>query len=75
MENAIKYAALEDAITALENAIDEIKSLGKQYADDVTTIDGIRLDLQAELEELGPVIDAEYEREQAALEREYWQSR
>ena len=66
---------LECAIFSLDEAISSVKNLGKQYEDDLTTLRIIRSEMQESLNGLIETRDAMEQREQAALEREYWKSR
>ncbi len=66
---------LECAIFSLDEAISSVNQLGKKYEDDLTTLRIIRSEMQESLNGLIETRDAMEQREQAALEREYWKSR
>lgn len=66
---------LEVAIVALEEAIDALQQLGKHSEADVRCLTDIRGEYVAERDEIEAECDAREHAEQAALEREYWQSR
>lgn len=67
-----KLEALESAIYAIEDAIDAIKELGKDYGADVDCLKDIKRLYREEHEEIEGQIAARDAADRADLEREYY---
>lgn len=72
---AERLEALESAVFALDEAIDALEMLGKHSECDVNCLTDMKDAYKREIDELNEELQREQEREQAALEREYWASR
>lgn len=67
--------ALEDTITSMRRAIDEIQGSDSDYVDDVVdTLNDLIHDLQLELSECNEILDREAREELDYMNREYERS-
>ena len=72
MEKQFRLDNLEDAISALGDAIDAIVALGKTEVSDAECLRDIKRVYEAEAQEIRAEIEAEEAAEEAALVREYY---
>ena len=74
MDNYRRLDTLQDAISALEDAMFSLKTLGVEHSNDCDCCRDIIHDLRKESDDLHAEIAQEEAAESAALTREYWRS-